>query len=410
MTFETFRGTTVEEALVAVKAAFGTNALIGSTRQVTNGRSGNLGHSYFEVMAAPGPSLRMLDRPQPFSKDAVRVEAIPPAMLGRKILAQRDSLASTRRRESKEPSEAVATRVQASADVLQAVMAVSADAQDKGAATALKPELDAIRALLEELNTGKLPRDRAMAVLRDARIEGALAKKLALGAPKGARVSPEAIRAHVRERIAEMLTLMPSPIEQPGPRMILCVGPTGVGKTTTIAKLAARAYLDLQRSVSIVTLDTFRVGSVDQMRRFAELIGVPFDVAYNGAGFAQSVARRQAEVVLVDTASLPPTHAKSASRLIECLQAVTSMAVDVLLVLPAAIHPRDAERIAAAYTNPAPTGLVITKMDETDQVGGVLHAALPGQIPVAYLCSGPRVPEDIQNASVEALIETVVPS
>ncbi|HYP91496.1 MAG TPA: hypothetical protein VEQ59_25185, partial [Polyangiaceae bacterium] len=81
-----------------------------------------------------------------------------------------------------------------------------------------------------------------------------------------------------------------------------------------------------------------------------------------------------------------------------------------LLVLPAWLRASDVTRISGLYEAPAPTEMVITKLDETLEAGGVLHAALPSNIPIAYLCNGPRVPEDIREASVEAVVDAVLPA
>src|SRR5262249_24150739 len=126
---------------------------------------------------------------------------------------------------------------------------------------ALDRELRTIRFLLEELSQTRKPKDRAFAILRAAGIEGPLASALAAGATRAAR-DPEGggLTAFLRRRIAERLDIRPSPIDLAGPRVIACIGPTGVGKTTTLAKLAAKAHLELGRSVSVITLDTFRVG------------------------------------------------------------------------------------------------------------------------------------------------------
>jgi flagellar biosynthesis protein FlhF len=84
--------------------------------------------------------------------------------------------------------------------------------------------------------------------------------------------------------------------------------------------------------------------------------------------------------------------------------------VHVQLVVPAWLRATDAERVLASYQDPAPTEIVITKLDETETAGGALHASMPRSLPVAYLCDGPRVPEDIEDASVEGVLARLFPS
>src|SRR5262249_56936085 len=101
------------------------------------------------------------------------------------------------------------------------------------------------------------------------------------------------VRAWLRSEIAARLTIKKSPVDESGPRLVACVGPTGVGKTTTIAKLAARARLDNNRSVAVISLDTFRVGAIEQIRRFVELMNIRLEVAHGVEGFRVALAAGQ---------------------------------------------------------------------------------------------------------------------
>jgi flagellar biosynthesis protein FlhF len=375
MQFETFRGRNVEEALSAVRAALGPDAFIESTRHVSNGEKGWLGKTFVEVLAAASerPSAA---RTNPFSRQTQerRTPASTPA----------------RSRESEKSAAQHSTRTSRSE-------------------ITLGRELRLIRSMLEELSLVRKPRDRAGSLLQAAGIEGSLAASLAGQAARVPKADSTMLINFLRKKLAERVQVAPSPIEMPGRRIIACVGPTGVGKTTSLAKLAARASLELGRTVSVVSLDTFRVGAVEQMRRFVELIGVPFDVARDRASFAQAVAQRRADLTLVDTAGVSTADNGSMQRLSDCLSAVTDRPIDVLLVVQAAIRARDAERLRGVYRTPAPTGLIITKLDETDQAGGALHTALDHPLPVNYLCDGPRVPEDLHEASAEMLLDAVLP-
>jgi flagellar biosynthesis protein FlhF len=270
-------------------------------------------------------------------------------------------------------------------------------------------ELRLVRSLLQEVVATKKPRDRALAMLDAAGIEGALAYDLSSGLPKAARADTDSLRNALRARLGTRLRVTVPLLEQPGPRLIACVGPTGVGKTTTLAKLAARAQIELGRKVAVISLDTFRVGAVEQMRRFAELIGVPFALAQDRTTFAQALRARPADLVLVDTPSRAPTDSAALSRLLECLSTTTDHTVNVLLAVAASIRASDVERLAPLFDACPLAGLVITKLDETSQTGGAVHVALRGPVPIAYLCNGPRVPEDLHDATVEAVADAVLP-
>jgi flagellar biosynthesis protein FlhF len=151
------------------------------------------------------------------------------------------------------------------------------------------------------------------------------------------------------------------------------------------------------------------VGAVEQWQRYAALMGIPFQIASDRGTFRRALAELSADIVLVDTAGRSTPTASWV--LPECL-AVTGedLIKHALLVLPAWLRASDVGRIKDLYEVPAPTEVVITKLDETVEVGGVMHAALPSNIPIAYLCNGPRVPEDIREASVEAVVDAVLPA
>src|SRR5688500_12250949 len=121
------------------------------------------------------------------------------------------------------------------------------------------------------------------------------------------------------------------------------------------------------RSGRVMSLDTFRAGAVEQWRRYAELIGFPSDVANNPGASHRVVHNQSEDLLLVDTAGRG-AH-EQYSTLAGCLGGLRDMRSEVLLVLPAWLRARDAERAVQRYTAPRLTGMVITKLDETDQVG-----------------------------------------
>lgn len=362
MHYQTFRGADVQEALESVRQALGTDALIESTRHVTSGSEGPLGRGFVEIVAAPS-------REHPGS--------------------------SARRAERQPRAHAAGLRI--------AAKKAAPSLED----TALGRELLQLRLMLDELSQGRPPRDRTRALLAAAGFEGSLARTLSLGGTRAARGGNEELRSWLRERARERITCKPNLIETPGRGLIACVGPTGVGKTTTLAKLAARAVLSLGRSVRVVSLDTFRVGAVEQWRRYAELIGFPFDVVNNPGAFHRVVHNQREELLLVDT---PGRGAHDqAGALASCLSGLSEMRADVLLVLPAWLRARDSERAVQSYAVPRITGMVITKLDETDQVGGVMHAPMGRELPIAYLCNGARVPEDIEEAAIDKVLDAIFP-
>jgi flagellar biosynthesis protein FlhF len=370
MDYQTFRGADVQEALCNVREALGTDPLIESTRHVSNGQGGALGRTFVEIVAASSVGMAA-------SEGGHGRPAHAPSRARFRVPRPQASL-----RQVKLPAQAL----------------------DE---TLVGRELAQLRQMLDELSQGRPPKNRMRALLAAAGFEGALARTLsedsALGAPAGKRE----LKQWLRERVGEKLICKSGLIEAPGRRLIACVGPTGVGKTTTLAKLAARAVLSCGRSVRVVSLDTFRVGAVEQWRRYAELIGFPFDVATNPGTFHRIAHQHAEDILLVDTAGrgIDDQH----STLAGCVSGLREMHSEVLLVLPAWLRARDAQRAVASYAAPKITGVVITKLDETDQVGGVMHVPLGSELPVTYLCNGARVPEDIQDAAMDNCLDAIFP-
>lgn len=370
MQYQTFRGSDVREALSHVRAALGADAMIESTRQVSNGRAGALAQSFVEIVAAPS--------------------ILPP-------LAPRFSV---KQKNSSQISSRDALRAQPQSRELGAG-APEAAFSDVGR------ELSQLRMMLDELTQGRPPRDRTRALLSAAGFEGALARELATSSTRAARAGNRQLRGYLRQRVADKLRCRSGLIDTPERKIIACVGPTGVGKTTTLAKLAARAVLEFGRRVRVVSLDTYRVGAVEQWRRYSELIGLSFDVATNPGTFHRVVHKSAEDLILVDTPGrgVGEQH----SLLAGCLTGLRDLPAEVLLVLPAWLRARDAERMLANHSVPPPTAVVITKLDEAEQVGGVMHAPLDGDLPISYLCDGARVPEDIHDAVQSQVLDAIFP-
>ena len=388
MQYQSFRGADVREALSRVRASLGPDALIQSTRHVTNGRSGALGHSWVEVMAT-APAGR-----HSWSFDANQRPTVvsPPRHSGPRTPSADPS---GRRDDPGKYPEGYGAAPPGKGSRTRTLGLDPAE---------LERELVALRAMLDDLHESRPPRERVLSLLVAFGIEGALARRLATGAGRVARRGTEALNAWLVQRIAESVTLGPDPLQSPGQQVIVAVGNTGVGKTTTLAKLAARARLDFGRSVSVFSLDSYRVGAVEQWQRYASLMGVQFHAVTGAEELLQRISERSTDIVLIDTtgktASSPPEDWPVAS----CLDALEGRNLHTLLVVPAWLRGRDSERMCTLYRDARPSGLVITKLDETCQAGGVLHAAIPNALPLTYFCDGPRVPEDLHPASIEALV------
>ncbi len=181
------------------------------------------------------------------------------------------------------------------------------------------------------------------------------------------------------------------------------LGPTGVGKTTTAAKIAAQfALRHGAQSVGLITADVYRIGAQDQLRTFGRLLGVPVHVAHDVAtlaDFLQLFMNRK--LVLIDTAGVSQRD----ERVGELLAALGSTQIRKVVVVNAAMQAEAIEEVVEAYQAPQAAGIVLSKVDEAVQLGGVLDAMIRHRLNVQGIANGQRVPEDWHRPDAGVLIE-----
>lgn len=194
--------------------------------------------------------------------------------------------------------------------------------------------------------------------------------------------------------------------EEPGPVKLALVGPTGVGKTTTIAKIASLYALKQDKKVALVTLDTWRVAATDQLKTYARLLGVPIEIVTDGKTLDDAFARFSGmDVVLIDTPGYSPGDSKALEKMAKRLKRDD---VDVHLVLPASLRDAEMERVRKIYSAFAYSHLVFSKLDEAAHWGNVLNAWVLGADPVSWFTTGQRVPEDLQAPSAAWLCDSIL--
>lgn len=190
-------------------------------------------------------------------------------------------------------------------------------------------------------------------------------------------------------------------------RVVALVGPTGVGKTTTVAKLAAQHALFGNKAVGLLTVDTYRIAAVDQLKTYAEIINLPVEVAYTPDEVAQAMGRlADRDLILMDTAG---RSQKNRGQMAE-LQAYLAAAKpdEVCLVLSATTKQRDLEECLEQFRGTGYKQLIFTKLDESNAFGALYNCSQKAQCPISHLTFGQNVPDDIEEASRERLVELLL--
>ena len=367
----TFRAPDARSALAAVKAAMGSEAVILSTQQVGGGL---FQRPEVEVTAALEPKAEppsTQSAPLPVAHGAARYQAPAPP--------RPDSIGGAVMHASMVGEELIALR--------SAVESLRSQMRKPPAAT---PFPAAVMPLHEHLCARGLEPSVVEELLR----HGADAHGQHLGG----------LWQGVRSLLAQRLVAGRAPW-MPGPRRVIAlVGPTGVGKTTTLAKIAARAVLDTKIKVALITVDSYRIGAAEQVTRYGSMMKVPTHVAANEQEFKRALELTAgAELVLVDTAG----RSKTDEVMRQAKMLHTAKGLELALCLSAATGPRELAVAAARFAMLKPSRLIFTKLDEAFGPGSLVSALAILSRPIACVTDGQRVPEDIHALDGPQLVDLV---
>ncbi len=355
MRIRKFEAPDMREALALVKRELGPDAMVIATRQLRKGLIGGC----VEVTAA-------IDEPEPTGGQP----GPGPSSYGR----------SGRAGGTPTPALAAGTQSSLSEADVERIMAP------------LRSELRTLRTLMRAMAEPRSGSDEVRAEL------AALRQSLAALHPG------QAARVPVSEQpLAELAARsnIAAPSER---RVVVVVGPTGVGKTTTIAKLAARSALMQHEKVALLTLDSYRVGGEEQMRTYADLIGVPLTLVPSPGQLGAALAQvRRFDKVYVDTAGRSP---RDAAALTELAEAILGLAdAEVHLAMPAGLSPVAMDAVFRRFSPLGLDRLLITKLDEAEDLSELVRAPARLGRPISHITTGQRVPEDFEDATTARLLE-----
>jgi flagellar biosynthesis protein FlhF len=379
MNIKTYRAKTMRQALELVRRELGPDASVLHTREINGGLLGRwmLGRQV-EVSASAGVNVpsRLPASLQGSSVAGPLGSAIPPAHLEADYRAQyRDDFRQRLSGQLDELQVMVEKLCQKSADTPQhdlpeSMFHVFTDMIEA------EVEEPIARSLIDRVRANTAAQELADPVLVKARIAQLLEDEI---------------------RVTGPITTLSGKA-----RVVALVGPTGVGKTTTIAKLAANLRLREKRRVGLITVDTYRVAAVEQLRTYADIIDLPMEVVATPREMRQAVARMEdLDLVLMDTAGRSPRDEVRIQELKSMLG--EAKPDDVHLVLSGTTGAKSLAATAERFAEVGTTALLLTKLDEATSYGHLISLVRQCQLPVSYLTDGQNVPDDIQVAECRRL-------
>lgn len=201
-------------------------------------------------------------------------------------------------------------------------------------------------------------------------------------------------------------------IEDKTSKVVFFIGPTGVGKTTTIAKLASDFKLDKKLKVAMITSDTYRIAAVEQLRTYANILGVPIQVVYTVEEMNNAIEGfKEYDLILVDTAGRSHKNKEQCEEIRHMIKDSTvdeNQKKEIYLVLSAATKYKDLLNIVEAYEKVGKYNLVFTKLDETSSLGNILNVRLKTGASLSYVTCGQVVPDDIRLLDAQALAKKLL--
>jgi flagellar biosynthesis protein FlhF len=379
---QTFRASTLQEALQLVRESLGPDAAVLHTRELRQSRLGLFPKRFVEVDASRVVAA------------ANRLEQPNPGLIAR----------SNRTQDSQRKPRTADTEANTEANPLNRL--------DLTNDTTARPPT-----LASQITAGPHPAltpamFEVLTIALEAGVEPQLAKALLTAACEPCDLSQlhqsELIKARMIQLVAnDLRTTGPVELQEDEQKVVALVGPTGVGKTTTLAKIAAGFRFDYGCQIGLITLDTFRLGAVDQLLQYAELISAPLEVVSSPEQVIGALQRlRECDLVFLDTAGRSPKDTEQLALLNDFLTAAEPDAV--YLTVSATSSPSHVRETIQQFSALNPTSLLVTKLDEAAAFGEWLPVLQGTRLPISYVTAGQHVPEDIFIATPRRLANTLL--
>ncbi len=387
MTLKTYQARTMSEVMDQIKRELGPEAVILKTRRFRKGGVFGMigGSKVWEVQAAPDMNIP----PRPVKRLAPPAAIAQAATSGGAELSEAE-LAITAN--LTEPSGQVAARMNDIHRMVKTLLATKPRAKTAN----LPDELVLLRKQLLEQDVAETIADQLIGELHRSMTNQQI-------------TDMSVLQGRLADMIADRISISSATVANRtgGPHVVALIGPTGVGKTTTIAKIAANYRLRENKKVGLVTIDTYRIAAVDQLRTYAEIIEVPLQAVLTPGELHRSIrSMGDLDVVLIDTAGRSQNDEIRLGDLKKFIEAAGCN--EVHLVLSAAANPRVAQAAVERFGPLGANRIIMTKLDEAETYGMILNIAAATSAALSYVTTGQDVPDDIARADANVLATSVV--
>lgn len=439
MLVKTFQAASMAEALRMVKAELGPDAMILSTKKEnTGGILGFFSKAVYRVTAAVDPVQKQAPPPAPAygtrrplpERERTAKEELESSMfapLARELRELREKVDALSRREgaaNKPVSEENREDAQPLGfnlknvpredleEIKKLLLNTLAKSQEGGVRTVQWPNAsDSSPAEPPQSGLDLLPEDSPLArELIQSGISTDLIRRIldTLSALPGEDGGGQNLKGRLGTALSKLIKFAGTlKMRKNSPRIIALVGPTGVGKTTTTAKLAAMYALNRGNKVALITMDIFRVGAVEQLKTYSRIMGIPLEVASTPKELEKAVEKHSTcDLIFIDTAGRSHKDKEKLDEMKNFLD--NKIPIEVYLCLSATTKDRELEEILNRFRIFQVSKVVFTKIDESESFGNMVNLLMKDNLQIAYFTTGQRVPEDIEVATSAKLADMIL--
>lgn len=421
MIIKKFQGKTEEEAMAAAKKELGDGVVVMNVKQVKRkGIFSIFKPQLIEVTVALEEDNS--DESEKFKSAIAAVSAIAQKQEEKQQQPAQGKSSPSDNQKKEQPSQASVTGTKQNAETKNA-----SGGEEKKTENCIEEKLDALQSMLEkQMGQGNSEKEEEkkentnvafFKLLYNVMLENEVKQNYAnelvdeLDKTMKPDMPIDFMLSNVYQKMVlkfgQPRTISPS---SKGPKVVFFIGPTGVGKTTTIAKIASKFCVEQKKKVALVTADTYRIAAVEQLRTYANILDVPFRVVYTVPEIQTAIGDfEEYDYVLIDTAGHSHHNAEQRESMTKMIHSVDDkVEKEIYLVVSATTKYRDLVNIADSYSELKGYKLIFTKLDETTTLGNLLNLKLHTGADMSYVTCGQNVPDDIAYFNAQETVKLLL--